>query len=67
MPETTPTTTHATRPTNGTRKERKQVERLPRTPAEVALGQCNAVLKKIDESLRKRVVKTLVALHGVDE
>jgi hypothetical protein len=47
------------------KKDRKVSVRIPRTPAEVAMGQCNAILKKLPtDELRARVMKSLVALHG---
>ena len=47
------------------KKERKKSERIPRTPAEVAMGGCNAILKKLPtDELRARVMRSIVALHG---
>ena len=47
------------------KKERKATVRIPRTPAEVAMGQCNAILKKLPtDELRSRVMRSLTALHG---
>ena len=63
MANPTPATSSGASPTNG-KKPRKVSERIPRTPEEVAFGNCANILKKIPAEMRARVMRSLVALYS---